>query len=243
MNRSDIPRVAAAVAELGQLLGRQAVIAGHNRPITVAEAALEAARAYQPGQRAGRLEPSHGRRLEEVRWDDDGTLELVEIPNDPVGEAATADDPTLTLPDRWLDLLAELDAKVAAVRQAFDGLIPLQPNSRPGRCSECGAPRLVLRAAAKPQDDAALALDGWCPSCYRDDRYLKPIDTDKRGNRYYSDRCRWCGGFRARHDIDPPLDVVRAHHLGRVSTTLVDRSLRKAKADTPASKRKKKRRK
>lgn len=242
MNRSDLPRVATSLVELGQLLGRKAAISGHDRPITVVQAALDAARAFQPGQRAARLEPSRGRRLEEIEWPE-GTIELVDVPNDPAGEAAVTPDATLALPDELLDLMGRLDRDVDRARKLLDQLIPVQPNSRPGRCGECGAPRLVLRGAAKPQDDAALVLDGWCPSCYRDDHYLKPIDTDRRGNRYYTDRCRWCGGFRARHKTDPPLEVVRAHHLGRVTTALVAQALRKAKTDPPAAKTKKKRKK
>jgi len=242
MNRSDLPRVATELAELGQLLGRKAAMPGRDRPITVAEAALDVARSYQPGQQAARLEPSRGRRLEAVAWGD-GTIELVEVPHDPAGEAAIALDTTLDLPDRWLDVMAELAPVVVRARRLLDQLIPVQPNSRPGRCGECGAPRLVLRGASKPEDGVALVLDGWCPSCYRDDHYLTPITTDKRGNRYYADRCRWCGGFRARHKTEPPLEVIQAHHLGRVTTELVTRALRKAKTDTPTGKAKKKRRK
>ncbi len=52
-----------------------------------------------------------------------------------------------------------------------------------------------------------LAADGWCPSCYRDDRYLSLIAKGR-----YSDRCRPCGEFRAAARRDPTVDELRVMH-------------------------------
>jgi hypothetical protein len=241
VKRSDLPRVAQALAELGQVLGRQAVIPGRAGQLTVAEVALDAARGYQPGQQAARLEPSHGRRMEEVHWTD-GTSELVDVPHDPAGEAAVALDTTLDLPERWLDLMAELDTIVARARKLLDVLLPPQPNTQPSLCGECGAPRLVPAARDKRQTELDVATEGWCRSCYRDDQRLEPIDTDRRGNRIYKDVCRWCGRFRREHEMDPPLEIVRYHHrYGRVPAHLVDKAVTKAKRAAPTTTRKKKR--
>ncbi len=241
MNSADLPRVAQALAELGQLLGRKAVIAGHAERISVAEAALDAARSFQPGQRAARMEPSRGPRLEEVDWGD-GTVELVDVPNDPAGETAVGLDTTLDLPDRWLDLMAGLDRATGDARRLLDVLLPPQPGMRPSTCTECGAPRLVPAAKDKRSTGADVALEGWCRSCYRDGKRLQPIETDRRGNRYYRDLCRWCGGFRARHKMDPPLDLLEQHHrYGRVTTSQVAAALAKAKRDAPGPAKKRKR--
>ena len=52
-----------------------------------------------------------------------------------------------------------------------------------------------------------LVADGWCPSCFRDDRYLEPITPGR-----YRDRCRRCGDFRAATGKDPSVDELRIMH-------------------------------
>lgn len=54
---------------------------------------------------------------------------------------------------------------------------------------------------------AQLIADGWCPSCFRDNRYLEPLAAGR-----YSDRCRPCGEYRARENQDPPQDALRIIH-------------------------------
>lgn len=52
-----------------------------------------------------------------------------------------------------------------------------------------------------------LIADGWCPSCFRDNRHLAPLAAGR-----YSDRCRPCGEHRAREGQDPPMDALRIIH-------------------------------
>lgn len=54
---------------------------------------------------------------------------------------------------------------------------------------------------------AQLIADGWCPSCFRDDRYLEPVAEGR-----YRDRCRRCGEHRAATGKDPSLDDLRIMH-------------------------------
>lgn len=54
---------------------------------------------------------------------------------------------------------------------------------------------------------AQLIADGWCPSCFRDNRYLEPITPGR-----YRDRCRRCGDFRAASGKDPSVDELRIMH-------------------------------
>lgn len=54
---------------------------------------------------------------------------------------------------------------------------------------------------------AQLVADGWCPSCFRDNRYLEPITPGR-----YRDRCRRCGDFRAASGKDPSVDELRIMH-------------------------------
>lgn len=54
---------------------------------------------------------------------------------------------------------------------------------------------------------AQLIADGWCPSCFRDNRHLSPLAAGR-----YSDRCRPCGEYRARENQDPPMDALRIIH-------------------------------
>ena len=236
MRPSELPHAVAALVELGQILGRHADAGGETRGRTVAEAALAAARSYQPGQAASRLQPSRGRHVEPVRWGD-GTIEVVDVPgHDPTGEAAIAQDPTIDMPDRWLGALADLDRAAARVRRLVDVLLPPQPGTQPAQCETCGAPTHRPRKRDRRATGLDVAIEGWCRSCYRDDQRLVPIDTDRRGSRHYNDVCSWCGRFRVAHRQLPPVAVVRHRHVhgGRVPTSVVDQAL----ADEKRAKRK-----
>lgn len=59
-----------------------------------------------------------------------------------------------------------------------------------------------------------LAADGYCVSCWRAGE-VREIETDKHGHRYYKDRCRSCGEYRAANGEDQPLEHLIARHEGR----------------------------
>lgn len=230
MRPSEIPHAVTALVELGQILGRHADAGGDTRGHTVAEAALAAARDYQPGQAAARLEPSRGRRVEPIHYHD-GTTELVDVPgHDPTGEAAIANDPTIDMPDRWLGALDDLDRATARVRRLVDVLLPPQPGTQLVQCETCGAPTHRPRKRDRRATELDVAIEGWCRSCYRDDQRLVPIDTDRRGSRHYNDVCSWCGRFRVAHRQLPPVAVIRYRHVhGRVPTSVVAQALAEEK--------------
>jgi len=241
VNRSDLPAVARTLAELGQLLARPTTTA--RGTVTVAEAALDAAREFAPGQQAARLEPAGGRRTEEIVWPE-GETERVDLPQDPAGELAIAGDPTLHLAGDYLELMRQADEVARRLKHTVDGLLPPQPGTLTAACGECGTPRLVTKRGNEKRTSADLALEGWCRSCYRDGQRHEPITTDRRGNRYYRDVCKWCGGFKAKHGIDPPLELLEyRHRYGRLPTRELDRVMAKAKSAAPRSKTKRKRRK
>jgi hypothetical protein len=66
---------------------------------------------------------------------------------------------------------------------------------------------------------AQVAAEGWCVSCWRDDQHLVPIEKrasgPQKGSPYYRDLCRFCGGWKAEHGQEPPLDVLQRRHDGR----------------------------
>lgn len=66
-----------------------------------------------------------------------------------------------------------------------------------------------------PVTPAEVAIEGWCASCWRDDQTLEPIEKDRHGLRYYRDYCRWCGAFKAKHDTEPPLALLKRRHAGQ----------------------------
>jgi hypothetical protein len=69
------------------------------------------------------------------------------------------------------------------------------------------------RAANVQEMEAA----GFCGSCWRVQE-RRDIQTRPTGERYYADRCRWCGSFRSRRGEDPPLALLRIYHdRGRVT--------------------------
>lgn len=77
----------------------------------------------------------------------------------------------------------------------------------------------TLRNAATDNLDpitaAEAAIDGWCSSCWRNDQQHVPIEVERKtGLRYHRDLCRWCGSFKAKYKIDPPLILLKLRHAG-----------------------------
>ena len=66
---------------------------------------------------------------------------------------------------------------------------------------------------------AQVAAEGWCVSCWRDEQTLVPIPVKasgpQKGQPYYTDLCRFCGGWKGEHGQVPPIDILQRHHDGR----------------------------
>lgn len=221
IDRSDIPRIAEMLVTVGQRLGQ--TVSRNGIGVPGGEAAWFAAQEFEPGPRAAAVDPGGGNRWEEH---DDG--EVHPVPADPAGDAATTTDPTSLTFVRYRTLLGWLEDNAADLRDMLGQLLPPQPNTRVEACSTCGTPRPVLSKRRKDLVDADVVAAGYCQSCYRDDRYLEPIQTNRAGQRYYKAHCRWCGGFKADHGIEPPLAlVVLKHTYGRTTVAQVEAHLPK----------------
>lgn len=203
--RSDISRLAKLLVEAGTRLGQHTHRGGH--PMPVGEAAWFAALEFEQGPKA-----THP---------DSGTTGGH---GDPTGEAAAGVDGTSLTLAQYRSLLDLADGVAGDLVSLLAKLVPIQPNTRVTPCGSCGAPRPGA-AKRRPDMTAAELVDaGWCKSCYRDDQFLRLIDTRRdTGQRYYRDYCRWCGGFRNDHGIEPPLAVLRVRHRdGQVSVAVVE---------------------
>lgn len=90
--------------------------------------------------------------------------------------------------------------------------------------------------ATRDMQQAQVAADGWCISCYRDDQFLEPIalrpaKAPAPSRPYYRDNCRWCGAFHSEHGVAPPVTLLRLHHKARPITEAdVERALGKVSA-------------
>ena len=219
ITRADIPRLAALLADAGQRLGQHTTRAGHSMP--AGEAAWFASLEYQPGPRAANTDPlAHGNRWET----NDDTGEVWPVPSDTTGDSATSPDAAALMHVRYRALLDWLNDNAADLRNLIAQLVPAQPNTKITPCGACGAPRPVTAKRRNDLAAADVAQAGWCKSCYRDDRYLQPIEVDRSGHRYYAAYCRWCGGFKADHGVEPPLAVLRIHHQrSRVSVAEIQK--------------------
>jgi hypothetical protein len=220
IQRSDLGRIADLLVDVGQRLCQ--TTSRDNREMPVAEAAWLAALDFRPGSRAQHFDPDGKGGW---RYDDEGEP----IPADPVGEAGITSDPTRLLHVRYRTLLGWLEDNAADLRDLVAQLVPAQPNTRVGKCGECGAPKPVA-AKHRPKDlvGADVAAAGWCKSCYRDGQYMQPIETNRDGLRYYKDHCRWCGSFKAEWGIEPPVPLLELRHrYGRVTTAQVEQHLPK----------------
>lgn len=96
---------------------------------------------------------------------------------------------------RYFDELAtitrRLEADLSRLRQLFRIANPDRP------------PSLTTGELSTAQ----LIADGWCPSCFRNDKHLTPIAQGR-----YRDRCRQCGEYRAATGRDPSLQDLRIMH-------------------------------
>lgn len=95
--------------------------------------------------------------------------------------------------------------------------------------------RILLEPGRTVRDDP----DAWCRSCLRlrlpdGTRRHEPVALHGDGRARFAHHCRWCGEFRAKHSIDPPLEILRRRHEGRrIDAATVDHELAKAHAHTP----------
>jgi hypothetical protein len=74
-------------------------------------------------------------------------------------------------------------------------------------------PPVVLRQGQML--NAQVANEGWCVSCWRNDKRCEPIALRPSGEPYYKDLCRPCGEWKAEHGTVPPLSILRLRHDGR----------------------------
>jgi hypothetical protein len=207
LTRSDLPMLAARARYAGELLD------GHG------ETVWRRLEEWQAGARAANYDPDGpgGWRYAPC-GDETCTACPHPIPSDPTGEGVIAADDAAALHGRFVTALAALDAALAEVTNLVG----------------IATPERARRAVKRPTA-ADVAADGWCRSCYRDNRHLEPAARPR-----YADLCRFCGDWRAAHDgQDPPRPILEARHRGeRITTKLIAQ----VDADRKAARRKGKKR-
>lgn len=98
---------------------------------------------------------------------------------------------------------------------------------RLSRLREILFPPQPLKIAGKHMLAAQIATEGWCVSCWRNDRTCNPIALRPTGEPYYKDRCRPCGEWQAEYGQDPPMSILKLRHDGRrVTQADVDEALK-----------------
>lgn len=114
--------------------------------------------------------------------------------SDPTGEAAMGPDRAalaLALIDRMVPRLATVAAVLA---------------------NELTAWSPMTGGIDRTDPSSVTAPDGWCTSCWRDDRRHTPIGTRPGGTApYYARFCEWCGRYQTVHKQPPPLKTLREH--------------------------------
>lgn len=94
-------------------------------------------------------------------------------------------------------------------------------------------PPQTRRLNSRDLQASQVATEGWCVSCWRDDKNctpiaLRPASGDAIARPYYKDRCRFCGAWKNEHGQDPPLPLLQKHHAGRhITTSDVEQALKK----------------
>ena len=115
--------------------------------------------------------------------------------SDPTGDAALE-------PDRAAAALAVIDHAVAALSVASTRL-----------AVELTAWSPMAAGIDRPDPSSVTAPDGWCTSCWRDDRRHTPVGVRPGGTApYYARLCGWCGRFKAAHKALPSVELVRKHY-------------------------------
>jgi len=181
--------------------------------------ALTTAALWRGHMRAANYDPNTGPGLHHDTYTDpDGTEHVVAIPHDPTGEAST----TTADQRRHPDLVA-----------AFKACDIVAANLT----------RLIINTAPKTtvSTDPDEPGDGWCHSCYRDNRYMQPEDTHADGRIKHKNLCAWCAGFIKDYQRRPPIELLRQRHEGRRITTAAVADALKPKKPTPKKKRKNRR--
>lgn len=136
----------------------------------------------------------------------------------------TAEPSDRDLQDRLMDRAAsryhaEVKATIDRMRQDGARLVRLMEIVNP-------APAVTLKAGQMQL--AQVASEGWCVSCWRNDRKCEPIAKRPTGEPYYKDLCRGCGEWKAEHGQVPPLAILVLRHNGRrVSTKDVAKAIEK----------------
>jgi hypothetical protein len=65
----------------------------------------------------------------------------------------------------------------------------------------------------RPDPTSVTAPDGWCTSCWRDNRTHEPVGVRPGGTApYYAGLCEWCGRFRKAQGYLPPVELLRKRH-------------------------------
>jgi hypothetical protein len=228
--QDQVQRFTAVVHELESLSLRLAAVLHVMRECQAGQP--QAARSHREGDDDGRSPLGqlwcweHEQSLA-VCIDRDGLLctgELGRDISDPVGNAAILVDRATRDREMLLRRLEELTSKGMQVL----GLAANYPTSS----AELDNP--------DPDDEVGTT---WCRSCWKDNKTCTPITTRlSTGQRYYRDRCRWCGDMTKTIGGEPPTWLVAKHLRGeRITTGHVDQA-KKAVALTKKTKKAKKRR-
>lgn len=129
--------------------------------------------------------------------------------------------------DEWKADLNALDDLAQSLLRRIDVACPPHPAELRNRKTD----------DLDPVTAADVAAAGWCSSCWRNDQQMVPIEKDRHGLRFYRDYCRWCGEFKARQKIEPPVELLRLRHEGRrITEADVAKALKAAKSKGKKSK-------
>lgn len=191
-------------AELKQLAG-QARLVGELIDAD-GEIAWDTTLGWELGPCAANTGPGGGNRV-----DDD----LIPITlNDPTGDAAVNAMEILADDSAHEDLRAHL----VQLKSTTGVLIDLLRTATPH----------MPRPDKQHLVEKGLREDGWCVSCYRDHGHLEPIEKKPNGTPYYVGLCRWCGQFKAKQGVVPPVELLSPRHQGkRITEAMVQRAMAK----------------
>lgn len=144
------------------------------------------------------------------RYDEEGEP----VPNDPTGEGSSTTNDQLRHP-RLVAALGAYEIACANVSNLILNTVHLDSVPRPDGPG-----------------------DGWCASCYRDDRCLQREDTHADGRTKHKNMCAWCAGFVRDYNRQPPIELLRWRHQGRRISAADIKAALAPKKSTPKKKRK-----